>query len=102
MSNAKSMSTGGANSAVGPVELRKATAFRGNAQNIIPPEQSLYKDNLFSSVRGRLENISFTLDTTRMPPELNSQMQTIREQLVRAVTFEKPSREVVQRTGDDE
>ena len=77
MSNAKSMTTGGANSAIGPVQMRKAAQLRGGTKNMISTDQSNFKDSQFSSVKGKLNKLSFALDSKRVSPEFSSQIQTV-------------------------
>jgi len=89
MSNEKSMSTGGASSAIGPALMRKATPFRGVAQDMVATEQVILKDNSFSRARAQISNLSFTLDRTRISPDLDSKIQVVREQLHRAVAFSR-------------
>ena len=87
MGNSDSMSMGGVPSSIGPLLMRRVAPFRVSAADIITPEQNLYKDSLFSSVRGRLTNLSFNLDRTRMSPAFGVQIQNVREQLSRATTL---------------
>jgi len=54
MSNEKSMSTGGANSAIGPVLMRKAAPFRGSTKNMIASEQNI--ENLKETYLTILDN----------------------------------------------
>jgi len=91
MSNSDSMSMGGAPSSIGPLLMRRAAPFRISATDIITSEQTLYKDNLFSSVRARLTNLSFAQDNARMSPEFNARTQAVSAQLNQAVTFERPA-----------
>ena len=90
MSNAKSMTTGGASSAIGPVQMRKVVPFSGSSKDVILAEKDICKDNSFSSAREQLANMSFSLDSTRISPMLSSRVQVVREQLIRAATFKKP------------
>jgi len=90
MPNAKSMTTGGASSAIGPVQMRRAVPFRGSSKDVTVAEQDLCKDNSFSSAREQLANMSFSLGSTRLSPMLSSRIQVVREQLIRAATFKKP------------
>ena len=87
MGNAKSMSTGGASSAVGPALMRKAAPFRVAARDMMVAERTIWRDNLFSSARAQIGNLSFALDRSRISPELDSKMQAVQAQLRRTVTF---------------
>ena len=90
MSNSDTMSMGGASSAIGPLLMRRAAPWRVSAQDIITPEQNLYKDNLFSSVREQLSNLSFSLDGAQVSPGMDSNIRAARERLSQAVTFKRP------------
>ena len=85
MSNSDSMSMGGAPSAIGPLLMLRAAPFRVSAADIITTEQTLYKDNLFSSARARLANLSFAQDNAQLTPAFNTRTQAVIEQLSRAV-----------------
>ena len=87
MSNEKSMSTGGASSAIGPALMRKAMPFRGTTQGMMMAERTILKDNSFRRVRTQISGLSFALGRTRISPVLDSRIQTVREQISRAVTF---------------
>ena len=90
MSNAKTMTTGGANSTIGPILIQKAVPFRGSARSMIASERPFHKDSLFSSARAQISALSFRLDRTQISSELDSQIQRVREGLNQAVTFKKP------------
>jgi len=81
---------GGIPSAIGPLLMRKVAPFRVRAAEILTSEQNLYKDSLFNSVRGRLSNMSFAQDPTRISPALNTKVQAVREQLTQVTTFKRP------------
>ena len=87
MSNAKTMTTGGANSAIGPVQMRKAVPFRESASILAAAGQSPVKDNMFSGARALIDNTTFRLDNTRLHPKLEPRVQTVRRQLAQAVAF---------------
>ena len=90
MSNSDTMSMGGVSSSIGPLQMRRVAPWQVSAQDIIVPERNLFQDNLFSSVRERLANVSFSVDSTRLSPEFNSRVQVVREQLDRATTHKRP------------
>ena len=81
MSNADTLSTGGVNSAVGPVLMRKVAPLAMQVQDISVPELEIYKDSLFSSVAGRLRNISFHVGEMSKTPEFNGKSRAIAAQL---------------------
>ena len=58
------MTTGGLNSTIGPVLMRKIAPLSTQIQDVATLKAENYRDNAFSSVAGRLENISFQLMST--------------------------------------
>jgi len=81
MGNADSRATGGVNSAVGPVLMRKITPLSVQGQNISVPELDIYKDSIFASVAERLRNVSFYTDNSVRSPEFNAKIHMIVNQL---------------------
>ena len=81
MSNSDSMSMGGAASAIGPLLMRKMAPLSVQMQDIAVPELDVFKDNLFSSVAGRLRTASFRADSTPRSPEFDAKVREIGSQL---------------------
>ena len=81
VSNADTLSTGGVNSVVGPVLMRKVAPLAVQTQDISVPELAIYKDSLFSSVAGRLQNISFHLGDSARLPEVSERSRMVAAQL---------------------
>jgi len=85
MGNAKSMATGGMNSAVGPLLMRKIAPLTVHGQNIVVSEQDFYKDRLFSSVAEQLKNLSFRTATATVLTGTNESVRTVATMLGQAV-----------------
>jgi len=89
MGNAKSMSTGGSSSAIGPLLMRKTAPFRISTADMLTSERNMFRDSMFASVREQMESMTFTLDRTQISPALDSRIQAVREELGRAVAFKR-------------
>ena len=75
MGNADSFATGGLNSTIGPALMRKVAPLSTQIQDIAVLEVENYRDNTFSSVAGRLENISFQLMMSTPHEKLRTQLK---------------------------
>jgi len=89
MGNADSITTGGANGAVGPTLMRKVAPLTVQAQDISVPELDIYKDSIFASVATQLRNISFRTNTSVRSPEFAAQMQAVASQLSQVVAHNR-------------
>jgi len=89
MSNSDSMSMGGVSSAIGPLLMRKMAPLSVQMQDISVPELDVFKDNIFSSVSGRLWNVSFRTDVSARSPEFNARVHTIANQLDQVVAHSR-------------
>ena len=77
MGNADSFATGGLNSAIGPVLMRRITPLSTQIQDIATLKAENYQDNIFGSVAGRLENISFQLKAPVSSKKLGELMKNM-------------------------
>ena len=77
MSNADSFATGGLNSTIGPVLMRKVAPLSTQIQDIATLEAKNYRDNTFNNVAERLENISFQSKTSTLSKKLRGLMKNM-------------------------
>jgi len=85
MGNAKSMATGGINSAVGPLLMRKIAPLAVQGQNIVVSEQNFYRDRLFGSAAKQLRNLSFHTAAATVLKGTNESAHTVAAMLGQAV-----------------
>lgn len=86
MGNAKSMATGGVNSAVGPMLRRKIAPLTVQGQNIIVSKHDFYRDRLFRRAAGQLSNLSFRTATATVLTGTNERVRTVAAMLGQTVT----------------
>ena len=69
MNNADSFSTGGLNSAIGPILMRKVAPLSIQAQDVVSATE-VYSDSIFGSVARRMQNLSFSSKISAAPTTL--------------------------------
>ena len=72
MGNADTLTTGGLNSAIGLVLMRKVAPLSIQAQDVVVSTAEIYSDSIFGSVAGRMQNLSFRPKVSAAPTTLRS------------------------------